>query len=1684
MKKKNIMQKTLAIILSFVILATSIPAIVSSAASDELYDPAPYFTDEEYDEETGEMGAQQEGANAWVDEDGNVQVVFPSATAQPTYKSDALGVGGDALSLAFYILELVDLGPIDTMHTETVISTIKVPAANLSGTFVFGTDFTNKIDLASNRYSVTITAVDTENWFSQSIYTIVNDVPEAQVDSDSVVILSDSATSTREIMTFDEDVNSKDDWENKVGNELVYRGVVSQAGTSNAANTEDSAALGFVMYNQPTTTQIYETSWSRQTWDFKGAEEMWVWMDLENVQLEGFSFRLRTNEKLWEEWNDDDETLDQTNRVSGMVYSTKGTAAATYTGEDPYVFIQQADGTWKKQMLEDDGTIDFGGFTGYVRVPLKFMCSEADQYVDISNQEIACGYDYKDGNSVDTGGVESWLTSMTFAGSGQGILVDPAGTSVSDALLIHRRSYLSSSGFASMGTRHRYSWNASGITHTTCGYLDGKPDVDYSKVGYMLAIPLDSSGTDSANDIKTGEVSTDRAYIASGAVQNREGGLKAIQDVWSMGFSIESGTSNTLKEDFYIDNMFFYRTDGGQYTENNVGEGIGTTGNHISDYYDEDVELAKRIFDEIDKYISYPDWADYFEVRYIESLIKGYQEVYEANEAGGGAFLNDANLATIATSLGRDSWNNFITARNACIAAGTYTTANATRNDLVPLIVNTLEKMPKAADIVNVSDTLREAILKIWKAYSMLNLGQLQMLGEAEEQEILELVALLSNTSVDVTDEFVVGSELADNAYVVFNDFENEELGQAAWKLENDNNAYTTDVTGGTGSLANDWRHLKSLVTYSTNGKTNISDRDYYGYQPDDDKDALDDKVLYDAAYGEVTNNGYLNSNAATVNIFNTGTSDGNEGVFHTITMSRDGADSQSFTEMLANNTGLDSLGDFASGNANGNQTFLLSLIFYVDFTELTDEFYLNTRVYTQNSDDENIIAGLDMGSSEDAWRYFILNPATGEWETIYTTNQYALNATGKGTEAINLKGYKGYIRIPLYQIKYKSGLGGAFTSKLDEDVAMLNSIYAIQFSVGGSTSLYGKSYTIDNVGFTYQAYAYSSATTNPTYAEMFNAKSTQGKAFEEQVDAIDLYDESTNATAIANAITAYEALPAKQKELVDQTYQILLEYQNMVNNGTVPTPKVSVDDFNTFVGGLPWEATEAVVDGAADLPYPGFVKDADGNTQVNYSAYGLTKEMAETIIEYYNESYSYYSASEKASLTNLTGFMNAYKAAMRTAQTLENIKVEGEAFNFSSMTTSSTTIDGETVEGLLPIAKHSDVISFWKTEYYPMSYYSKILIDSGEINSLPNISRGTNYYMKNTRTYTIGGETIYGGVITYQNKMQEIHDNAKTKLTAKELFTEDEITQIKYIIEQYDNFLPAYNSVMELFDLKQEIIGLFPVVNTVAPDKTDIMLDENNLSGTSTYKVEYSEILDLDDAGDRYYVTVTSKNGSMINDYGDTLEYKLDISGTATTSATITETGTPHKVDVENNTYTPAAPLNVAVTPSLDAKPTGLRGRVEDTLYIQLYYVDAVKDEGGTITETATAVGGPESVFVSYSMGDEYFVTIPAQFPVEWDSAEKHDVSYTVTTNMNAIAKLTVGVTSDGTGKLTSTAGAATLDYTTENFKEEEFGYNVDDAKPVDTPYVTVSGWDSAPVGEYKTQLTYTVTYDDGSGE
>lgn len=1712
MKVKKSSKKIVSIVLAMTLIITSLPMMLFNAAATNPYDPAPYFDD----------AAQEKGASAWLDDAGNVQVVYPAATAQPTFK-------GEPLSIAFYILELVDTGAKDKAHTKNVIKTIKSTGTSAT----FNAADIGEIDLENKRYSVTVTAVNTENWFSLPLYATVVEVPAVTIDSSRFANLSSSPTAAREMTTFDAETSS-DNTAVASGNALQFVGIAQETGTVDLTDyVSDTPALRFIMHNQPSGTQSFYTAYSRQTWDFKGAEEVWYWLDFTDVSLQGVAFTLGAQCKtVLGKANGEDIEVNENEVIH---YSTKGTTYSAYTGEAPYVHVQRADGGWNKVMMTN-GTIDLANFKGYVRVPVKFFCSTEDRYITATNAEF--GTDVRGQVVTSTNNPfasSSDLRPKTQANgdayvktlqSSTPILADPAGTCITEALMLQFRRF-NCAEHKKLGVYH--------------GSMDGW------NVGYMPAAAVGANDADDLYTQTSGEAAAKRATVnlSAGTITRNENTYRAIEDLKTMGFSFENCTADSLNHSFYVDNVFFYRTDGKEYSNNSL-DNTPNTGKPISNYYNEELTIQNLIFDEIDKYIVTPGWEDFREINYILELIDAYRQIFAANGKSVD-FLdlskNDADdgkvgvgLAAAAEKLKRDSWAKAWKAYEACVAEGTYGRANAGKFDLLPTMIRLIEKLPHPDSITTVSAALRDEIIKLWKGYTLLNLGQLEMLGKDEEELILKYIALLEGNVSEDFDEFVVGTSLSNRPFILFDDFENYNLGTKSYQLEDAPDIYYDGETAYT-----DYRYTKNFVTYMPDtfedfgGKSKDTDNSIaaflWGKQPT--KNGFADNLIANAAKGEITDKGFQGSKGATVlvdgNFYKSG-----EGYYNVVSTTYRGAEAANIDALRATGTGNSNvlLGNMAKSFSSGEIDPYLSLVFYADFTQITD-FNVSVTIQTYFDDSLNDFQ-IAMGTAAKDQNFFILDEESGEWiqannaedagRMFAYTSRAGSDTDGDGVFDVTLAGYKGYVRIPLYHFK-----PGNNSQKLDESSLALNNIYRISIGVApgsqaGADQMYGKSFTIDNVGFSYDPVQYSDKVATRTAAgivdknfdEFFGAKGLPAKEFEDFVDSIDLYSTSFVGD-VSVARTKYNALTEYQKTVVTDAEALLREYE-LYANGTKEIIKATytVSDITTLVNSLPDAIKSATTTGDNDIPYPGF-----SNGAVNYASMGIDRATADQIIEYYNNGYSRFSNEQKTSImdqTVRTQFLNAYNMAMRMTTTLENIKVnavgeDGRSGFLAKLTGLYTARydyndDGELedkdnsvadpdpykIGNFVSIKEKQEVADFKAQNYDGLPYYSKTSIDDGSIyEGLKNTSRGFTYFLNNTQTFTVDGEEINGGIIGFRDKMQGIYDNASTKITDGERFTADEIQKIKDTLDEYNAFLPVYYNVEELYELEQKIFRLFPAVSG------PVVMDAET-GGAQVAKVELNND---DEQSMSQTVYVDMPYIAALIDHNVTLQAVSDLKLTQVEGTTYSALNsftagslvadTALELGEYDNLYPNEVfariPIEVSVDKSIASRaPTG--SVYEGSITFNVYKTADL--EAGLTGEDLVPIATLDLPIVFTSTNGQnistYKVEIPADQEIGWDDTESKDVSYMVEATLGD-DKLTVGVAdsnADGNNEndLTSTKTDANgnvykLRYDAKNFIETEFTGDVPaGTKPTDIPTLTIKQeyWDAVPVGEYKTQLTYTV--------
>lgn len=1501
MKKhaKKALRSVLAFAMAVVLLATSLPIAFAAGT----YDPTPVFSEDAT-------------LWAWVTDDGDVQVIYPQATPNTEYISDK--------HIATYYITLYDLGPLTEVHNDPATET--VPQAQIvvdASTATFASDGTGTVTFTAatlankgvtlddtHRFSVEVLAQDSTGWVSEPLTTIVSDVPQFVYDEELYKPLSENSTSVREMMLFEAKNNDNNDQFStdglsgakdyiQSGDTLKILGPIDQAGEENVSTGVDSRAYGFQISAAPSngTTQSFSTAWSRQHWMGTDAEEVWYWLDLSQVDLTGLSFDLKANGKRYGEfyWKnermfggyDTGRTFSSTpadDAYSLVTYSTRGTAADTYKGEAPYVYIQQDNGAWEKVML-NNGTIDLGHYKGYVRVPIEFMCSTKATYAEAHNDNFNMGSTAYDIDRAEEN-VKNFFDTQVLFENGP-VLVDEAGTPISDALLIQYRVFQ---------IDVETGWNLSGGNESkySLPYENDYPSVGANHYAHleqptwgasMLAAGYNQDDVDANLTVNSdSDPDNDKAYVdANGVVQNRENGYKAIDDIFGAGFSYTGVSSDSVRRDFFIDNVLFYKETGSYPSDMTEGE----TGAPVTNYYDQKVETPRIILSQIDQLITTPDLGDFRAVQYIDELIDGYRKAY--SDAGMSTdFLSEENMATVAASLGMSGvWQRYLDARKACVdggtiaydeGSGTYTyLPNNEATDLVPELIQSLEKLPDPSQVTSVSDTLRDEIIRLYQLYRRLNLTQLDAMSEAEEQRILDYVALVRAAGGD---EMLVGTSLATNKFLSFNDFESLPEGTHAYDLQ-DSPSW---------DQGKDYRYSKGFVYGSMSFRdfaahSTAAVGDWMGDVSEDSyQNGLYDALNLAAADAVITDEvGAGGTKGAQVTIdsrFFSGDEGDPTGYVNSVSVTRDFNSTET-----GDYHNLQSIADWKlsryaeSWSASDGRDYPVGLVFYVDFSELKDiDFLLSLNIATSyDGHAEGYNLDMDMSGSEQAYK--IMDMETGEWVTITGTGSpYGFTSKGGSSSIGTLAdGYKGYVYVALNKFEYSTGMGTVDLCAMGEQIDNIRRVEVgvMPLNSTAAAQMDGRSFVVDDIGFAYGADTYDAAISgslnHPSFEEVKGYKSTAAQNFENAVSAIELNDDTNFPSRVQAARELYDALSDYQKNnttSVKQAYAQLEFYEKIVNGELSADdykPQMTVADFSNMVGSLSNELKNASVTGDYDLPYPG-VKDTDGDGRadaVNYEGYnGLTKELAAKIIEYYNTSYSRYTENEKTALgITAQQFLNAYNAASRCYDTLEGLLADSNTFlnelynpadastslfrTLSDIYPAKADQDGlgtvgdmtqpypydkstpygtrVTAEGtqadegyFISISDTKALDHISKTYRSQMNYYAKHLLVAGQLQEgVKNIPNAVRKLVYNSYSTDRHGDPFTGGIWTLYNRYLTLYNNAKAKINAGKALTDEELADLKLATDEYEMLLPTYHDVAELYDLIQKIYDLFPAIKS-----------------------------------------------------------------------------------------------------------------------------------------------------------------------------------------------------------------------------------------------------------------------------
>lgn len=1743
-----------AVLLCVVLLVTSIPMVL--AAGEGEYDPIPTFTESDKRE-----------AAATLNDDGGITVSFPAAKVSER-KTGTKTIDG-------YMLELVDLGTYTEVHTSTVLLRKMVSP---TGTAPYTAEITadeikTKVPAGlsdDHRYNITITAYDSDGWFSEAVNAYVSDVPTYVYNADAYAPVTNNVLAMREILTFDKKGNADDHGSfsdagtdertaeiNNVrstsgsldymqeGNHLSFEGRTDGVGVK---DTGDS--YGYAMRIEsaatPDSPQSFDTSWSRQTWDPTGASEIWYYLDFSEVSVTGLSFRLRSNEKYFAQDFDNDysESSNAFNRYGDIIYSTVGTTKAGYMGEDPYLYLQQTDGSWKKVML-NDGTVDLDHFKGYVRIPLQFMCSETDSVVTDSNEDFGVKNPVSDmyvWNSSDKTKANANKYYNEKIKLSQPVVVDPAGTSISDALLIRRYSFRINK------------------TSTLSGeyYIDG---------GTMLApcMTTKDGGKTTADSPKRAYIDKTKIGTGEDPVVNRTNAFKAIEDIMSAGFkftgcsydpastSLETNNGSVGKK-IFLDNVLFYRTDGQKYSENTLN-GAANTGTPVKTYYDQETEIPRAIFNACQKYIESPNSYDYRAVKYIEDLIAGYKksiEEYNKSEEAGksgiidASFLEESALDTKAAALGMtEAWEKFKTAKQACIDGKTYGSANSGAEDFVPMIATKLEQLPDFDEnTLAVSDEDKAVVKSLYEVYIRLNLSQLAMLGRAEEEKLLKYFKFIEEELAD--NSVVIGQALTNNKVIPFGDFDSLEKGTRSWQFENSKYA---------GKVGQDYYYSKGYLTYQVP----------FASLSAHSQDTATPTLIPTGALGSdpqrngitsyrqngtsaiITSNGLEGKNAATVTINNQYAED-RKGWYNCISItkglaSEEPSSSGDYSALRANNMSSESLGDFAKSYTKNDigETDRLALVFYADFSQLdTFSMAFNISSYYDGAAEDYT---LDFGSNNAASYFYLINPKTGEWakctpkdeskRRIYAyTSEYGID-TGDG-DYLTLSHYKGYVMVPLFQFsRGVQGISATSNYRIDEKAESLNNIFRVTIgiaplsnyddsSVNGksATAMNGKSFTIGSVGFTYRqgTSAYGAGVQNRTgdvsFDDYAQVKSLTSMQFENAVADVDIYKANTRTEKINTALALYAQLSDYQKTIpsVARAYSVLQKYKSIDDGITLlDPPQIAVADLKPLIEAMPAAATGGSVTDGNALPYPGFVigTDASGTEKplIDYGAYSLTAADVQNIIDWYEKSYERYTDEAVAALgtENVTKMENLYKVAKRL-RLLENYR-DGYKSDSGTAITGIKDLNalvasmyGETGKAtdlttdcrLMPTGQTAALENYLE-KYNDLDYYAKyILTDKADkFASAPQYKNyaksaaAVNKVLTNIKTYTddITGKTVKGGVVRLEEKYTALYNTVKGQMDNSGI---QDLTAITEAVEEYNSFKGYIRQVQEVNDGNtvnssngEALHGIIDTLRLFPNFVSEVDKDSVALNKDATTGTAVFTLSNAVNYPDgSYTLRVTSKNGGLKDATGTTHDYNVAMTGAIEKTVTAKALNTSPETADVANN-TASAAAPKAINFTFTA--TGVTVTSEDVITIEL--ID--KATGEVAVDKTTNEPVRKTINIHFAADDFFEVTIPAEIDVPWGETEAVDVSYKVTSSLDTGSKIGVSVARSASVANDTLTNAATstyaLPYTSQNFTSTEFTGKNEGALPAQKPSLTISGWTDAPIAEYSTTLTYTVDYTKG---
>lgn len=351
-------------------------------------------------------GWNEGSARARYTTSGTLEITFPESTkSDATYYAEFYDLDGENREEP-----VVNAVPLTTTRTYADNTTLVSAVLDRDWVESSGLDM-------SHRISVAITAVK-DGWRSEAIEALVGeslDVPQAgssPAGTDDYVLLANFDTDTNgNLLTSEVTTNSTNgvaSWVYDNGGDNVD--AINVDGVFGGDNTAAyryqtpgfDSSYAFRMYvngaeaiSDPNEYESIDIQYNQQKFMFKGAEDLWIWVDTSYVEFDEFAVQVKYSDRTGTLVIDSASQEPIRNGEKPSVayssdsYSTVGYAMRNNGDAVPVRYLNE-DGLWDTMYTNENGYLEnFGHYRGFLRVPVDYLWNdnpEETQYLEIKKE--------------------------------------------------------------------------------------------------------------------------------------------------------------------------------------------------------------------------------------------------------------------------------------------------------------------------------------------------------------------------------------------------------------------------------------------------------------------------------------------------------------------------------------------------------------------------------------------------------------------------------------------------------------------------------------------------------------------------------------------------------------------------------------------------------------------------------------------------------------------------------------------------------------------------------------------------------------------------------------------------------------------------------------------------------------------------------------------------------------------------------------------------------------------------------------------------------------------------------------------------------------------------------------------------------------------------------------------------